>query len=172
MEARRKTIAPEPLEGEFGAEYLAWEVWDKPNYQRGPLWYAAMVLIGMLLLLYAVFSANFLFALIILMFGLILYLTTKTPPARIRAAITDDGILLGRMLYPYRDIGSFWMVYDPPAVKSLYLDFRNALQSQVVIDLEDSNPNMVRERLARFVREDVNRVDEPLSDMVGRFLKI
>lgn len=127
---------------------------------------------GLLLLLQAVFSANFLFALIILMFAVVLYLSTKTPPTRVVAAITDDGVVYGKAVYPYRDIQSFWMVYDPPSVKTLYLEFRSIMQPSVTIELEDSNPNAVREHLGRFVREDITKVDEPVSDAIGRILKI
>jgi hypothetical protein len=123
-------------------------------------------------LIYAVVSANFLFALIIIMFSLVTYLSSVSEPKQIRFAITDSGIVLGRSFYMYKDISRYWFIYEPPEVRSLYFEFKNSLRPRVTIDLGDTNPNQVRQVLGNFVREDFNEDDEPFADFVGRVLKI
>lgn len=153
-------------------EYFGWDFYEYPRYNRGRLWYALMMLGGLGLLIYAVASANFLFAFIIIMFALVLYLTTLSEPARIRCGITGFGIRVGESFYPYKAITRFWFVYEPPEVKNLYLELKNSVQGRLVIDLDGANPNEVRGVLGRFVREDLNEDDEPISDFIGRVLKI
>jgi len=151
---------------------MSWEFSDRPNYRRGRIWYVFMILAGLGLLLYALFSANFLFALIIVMFALVMYVSTIFEPTRMRFALTEDGLKIGESFIPYRDVDKFWFCYEPPVVKNLYLEFRSSLRPRLRIDLDDQNPNKVRESLAKYVREDLDQVDEPLSELIGRILKI
>lgn len=159
-------------EGEHGAVLMEWEFSDRPRYQRGRLWYSVMLVLGAGLLLYALVSANFLFALIVVMFALVIYVSTIFEPTSLRFSLTEDGIEISDSFIPYREVEKFWFFYEPPAVKNLYLEFKNAFRPRVRVDLGDQNPNRVRETLAKFVREDLEQIDEPLSDIIGRIFKI
>lgn len=158
--------------GVHGRVLLAWETVDRPRYERGRLWYAVMGLAGLALLLYAVITANFLFALIIIMFALVLYVSSLGEPRPVNMSITEDGVEIGQMFYPFREIDRFWFYYEPPEVKSLYLEFKNLIQPRLTVHLMDQNPNAVRGILSQFLKEDVSRTDEPLSEMIGRMFKI
>lgn len=153
-------------------EYLSWEVDEFPHYERGTVWYLVMIGGGILLLIYAVASANFLFALIILMFALILYLSSATKPRRVTFTIGDTGIRIGESFYAYGDIQHFWFIYEPPYVKDLHFGFRSAFRPRMTVELSDQNPNAVREVLQNFVLEDITQEEESLSDVLGRIFKI
>lgn len=161
--------SPEDVHGEI---MLAWEFYDRPRYNRGRWWYIFMILVGAALLVYALFSANFLFALIIVMGALVIYVSTIYEPKPIRFAITELGFEVGNRFLSFRDVRSFWFFYDPPTAKILYLDLSGLTESRVRVDLADQNPNEVRAVLARYLREDVTQVEEPLSDSLSRLLKI
>lgn len=158
--------------GDYSTEYASWKVLEYPKYDRGRAWYLTMGLLGGGLLIYSVVSANFLFALIIIMFALVTYLSSVSEPKQIKFAITDTGLRLGNSFYLYRDISRYWFIYEPPAVRTLYFEFKNTLRPRITVDLGPMNPNQVRQVLANFVREDFNEDDEPFSDFVGRVLKI
>jgi type IV secretory pathway VirB3-like protein len=158
--------------GMYGDEYLVWEVLERPKYERGRLWYLIAIAVAVGLLIYAVATANFLFALIIIMFALILYLSSVVDPRTVRVALTQAGVTVGERFHRYRDISRFWVVYQPPEVKTLYLDLKSGFNSCMPVHLGDVNPNQVRQILAHFVREDLDEDDEPVSDFIGRILKI
>ncbi len=153
-------------------EYLGWDFFEHKKYERGTLWYAGMSVAGLGLLIYAVVSANFLFAFIVILFALVTYLASLGDHSKSRFAVTEGGVRVGGRLYPFREIRRFWFIYEPPAVKSLYLETRSVVEPRLVIDLDEMNPNEVRTILARFVREDFSETDEPFSDYIGRILKI
>ena len=155
-----------------GRTLFEWSVPEYSRYERGKLWYAAAIAAGCLLLLYAFRTGNFLFAVIISMFGVIMFLNGVQEPRQVRFALTERGIIWGGKYHPYIDVKSFWIVYQPPEVKNLYLEFNSALSPRLQVPLLDENPLEVREALKKVVREDVTRVDEPLSDFLGRVLKI
>lgn len=173
MAAQKQEEIPQQNPAElYGEEFVGWDVPEYPRYKRGSLWYAGMSLAGIALLIYAVASANFLFALIIMMFALIVYLTSVVEPKVVRFAVTETGVRLGTSHRTFRDINRFWVVYQPPQVRSLYIEFKSAMRPRMIIDLRDMNPNEVRRVLGSFVAEDLSEDTEPLSDFIGRILKI
>jgi hypothetical protein len=159
-------------EGDHGAILLSWEFLERPRHERGRIWYSAMIAIGGGLLIYSLISANFLFALIIVMFSLVLYVSTIFEPSLVRITFSEDGVEIGDSFFPYRDIDKFWFYYEPPIARNLYLEFKSMLQPRLRVDLDEQNPNQVRQVLAQFVREDLERVEEPVSEMIGRIFKI
>ncbi len=140
-------------------EMISWEYPERPQYYRGPIWYTVMLFAGLGLLIYAVYSANFLFALIIIMFALVIYVTSTSNPAPSRFAITEDGLEIGTEFVRFRDINRFWFFYDPP-VKALYIDIKGNISGRRRIDLVDQDPNTVRDILGQFVVEDFEEDEE------------
>lgn len=151
---------------------VVWECYDRPHYERGPIWFAVAGIIGLGLLIYAVLSGNFLFAFIIILFALITYLSAQSEPVRLSCAVTGGGIQVGPEFYEFRNIRRFWFVYQPPEVTSLYFETGNWIHPRISVDLEGMNPNDVRTALGQFVKEDLNEDEEPLSDYLSRVLKI
>lgn len=169
---KNETIPLELAEGAFGPEHVGWEVKEYRRYERGRLWHLLMGLAGIGLLIYTVASANFLFALIIMMFALIIYITSVVEPRTVRFGVTETGVRFGRTVRQFRDANRFWMIYEPPSVKSLYIEFKGATTPRMVVDLGEMNPNQVRNVLGQFIREDLEEDVEPFSDFIGRILKI
>ena len=155
-----------------GQLLLTWEVDEYPRYDRGRTWYMVSLVLGALLLIYAVATGNFLFALIILMSALVIYLSTLGEPARMTVALTDAGVGVGEEFYPFKEIRRYWFIYDPPEVKNLYLDFKSPFRPRLAVALEDQNPNVVRTVLGQFVHEDFSEEEEPFTDFIGRIFKI
>ena len=150
---------------------MGWEFAAYPKYQRGRLWYAGAVAVGVGLLLYAVISGNFLFALFVLMFALVMYLTSTSHPPQVRVIFKEDSMAVGGHTYRYKDLKRFWIVYEPP-VKTLYVMTGDLLRPRLHVALEDQDPNVVRALLAPLVREELDDADEPWSDILGRLLKL
>lgn len=155
----------------YGKELIRWEVSDQSDHVRGALWYifAAAAAIGFLI--WAIATRNFLFAFIVIMFGVIIMTHRIRPSVRYEFVISELGIRLGSRFYPWKDIARFWIVYEPPDVKTLYFDF-GGLRPRLPVPLEDTDPNRVRKILLTVLTEDTARNEEPLSDWVARILKI
>ena len=163
---------PEQHKPEAAGSVVCWEIDETARYRRGRAWYVVMVLIGGGLLIYAVASGNFLFALLILMFALVIYLTSMKGSENTKVEISQDGIKVGDTFHPYRDVKRYWFVYDPPEVKSLYLDFRAVTKPLIALPLMDQNPNRIRQVLGQYVAEDFSEDEEPFMDFLGRILKL
>jgi len=156
----------------FGNSLISWEVDEHVRHNRTLAWYIIVAVIGVGLIVYALLTANFLFAVIILLFGVISYLAGLRDSERVQVHITDNGALFGAAFYPYKNIKDFAIIYEPPEVKVLYLDFHSGLHPMMSIPLEDTDPNHVRECLLPYVKEDLKRKEETLTDLVSRLYKL
>jgi len=98
-----------------------WAVKEYVQHQRERRWYWVMGILAAALLVYAVIAGNYLFALIIVLFGIILFLHDLLEPMEVGFAITSVGIILGKKFYRYSELKNFWFIYNPPEVKIFIL---------------------------------------------------
>jgi hypothetical protein len=157
---------------EFGDILVNWEVDEYPQHERSRMWYILAGVAGIGLIVYAVITSNFLFAIIILMIAVIMLLSMFLKPEKIPVVITTTGIVVGDMYYDYQSIRDFSIVYDPPDVKLLYLDFFAFSHPLLSVSLEDVDPNIIRENLLPFCLENLKRNQEDLTDVMRRLYKL
>jgi hypothetical protein len=167
MEANQKNTLTE-----YGKILAAWQVDEFPNHDRSRLWYVLGAIGAVALIIHAIFTANFLFAIIVLLGGLIILLSTFRAPEKLEVAITSTGIIVGDHYHPYKEIKDFSIAYEPPEVKLLYFDFVSSWSPLISIPLEDNDPNYLRECLLPFCLENLERTEETLTDYVKRLYKL
>ena len=159
-------------ETNLGQILQQWTIFEYEKHERRAAWYVLMAVLGVGLVVYALWSGNFLFALIIVLFAIILFLQSHQTPQEIVFQITDFGIVVGSRFYAYAELKDFYIVYNPPQVKTLFLTSKNLLQPLLRIPLLDANPIEVKHSLREFLTEDLEKEDEPLSEKIGRNLQI
>ncbi len=157
---------------DYGTPLLTWQVDEYQRMERSVRWYLVAGLISVALIVYAVATANFLFAVIILMAGVVTLVTSFTPPRRIDVVVTDQGVAIGSRFYEYKKIRDFSLAYQPPEVKILYLDFVSPLDPLLSVPLEETDPNEVRDALLGYCRENLDRTEETLTDRLRRVYKL
>jgi hypothetical protein len=157
---------------DVGNEILSWETWEFPPMERSRRWYVIASTVGLFLLLYALFTANFVFGIIILMFAVITILRDLKRPSRVPVYLTTSGLVFGNEYFRYEDIRDFSLSYEPPVVKNLYVTFHGRLRPMLSIDIEEMNPNEVRQALLPFAYENLEREGESLTDILRRVYKL
>ncbi len=145
-----------------------WTILQYDKHNRGTGWYILMLSLGLFLVLYGVISGNFLFALIVILFAIIIFLQSHQEPPQIPFLITDMGVVVGGRFYEYSEFDEFYIIYKPPHVKTLFLTTKSVLQPMLRIPLLDVNPIEVKHSLREFLPEDFEKEDEPLSDKAAR----
>lgn len=160
------------IPSEYGVLMLSWKVDEYPHHERSTRWYVVTGGISLALIVYAILTANFLFALIILMMDIIFLLSIFKKPDQMQVAITTTGVIIGEAYHAYLAIKDFSLVYEPPHVKTLYFDFQSPWRPMISIPLEDVDPNEVRKVLTNFCIENLQRTDETLTDILRRMYKL
>jgi len=167
----------EPVEAEdehidAGDGIFSWEAWEFLPHERSKLWYVVAAIVSVLLIVYAVWTTNYMFAIIILMIGIIFLVGNLRKPKRIHYHVTTLGIVANDKFYAYEEIKDFSLIYAPPYIKWLYVDFHRAWLPMLTIPLEDADPNEVRDAMLPYAFENIEREEETLTDMVRRLYKL
>ncbi|KKW41550.1 MAG: hypothetical protein UY92_C0016G0005 [Candidatus Magasanikbacteria bacterium GW2011_GWA2_56_11] len=149
-----------------------WEVAEYERHERGTRWYVIMTLLGGLLVGYAIFTGNFLFALVIVLFAIIIFLQSHQDPHIVEFKITDLGIIISSRFYPYSELADFYLIYNPPAVKMLFIEPESSLRPRIRVPLLNLDPNEIRFTLRQYLSENLEKEEEPFSDKVAREWKL
>jgi hypothetical protein len=155
----------------LGTISYQWVINEYNQYRHSGLWYIAMIVLAILLLIYALYTGNNSFVIIIVLFGVIIYLHEQQRPLELNVALTDAGVLVGKKMYRYSEFDSFWVIYEPNAVKSLYFIVNGVVKNRLAVPLGEMDPRPIRRFLSQFIVENTTE-EEPLSDKLTRLFKI
>lgn len=150
-------------------------VWEAPafeRYYRGPIWYFVMAIVTVFLVAYAIWTANFLFAFIIVLGAILILLMGGRDPSRILVQIGENGIVYDGKLILFQDINNFAIVYQPPHIKKLYIESNAFTTPRLNIQLADEDPIAIRLFLRRYLNENFDLQYEPFSDTLARLLRL
>ena len=173
MPEQKKQEAPASTGVERGRILHQWVFPEYDRHNRSALWYVLAFGIGGALIAYALKDGNPLFALIILLLALILFTHHRQAPMQLNFTLFETGIQVGDTFFLFREIDSFWVIYEPPVVKRLYLLPKNrSLRGEISIPLLDQNPVELRRMLLEYLKEDLDRDEETHNDKLGRLLKL
>lgn len=158
-------------ESEFGKVFFEWKIPEFTKHQRSRRWYMVMILLAGILIIYSIFTANFLFALIIILGVFIIFLRDYSESKDLNFQITEDGLVIGNQFYYYKILSAFYIIYDPPVVKKLFFTLKS-VAPDFSIPLNDMNPLLIRKRLLEYLDEDLDKENQTLDDQLESILKL
>ncbi len=164
---------PQADENQLGFEIISWETPEYHTHDRATWWYVIYAIIAIALIVYALYTNNFLFAIILVVGSFVIILNDARTPQNVIISLTTEGIIVGHRFYDYDEIKHFSIIYKPTQnLKKLYIQFKALTKQRLSIALHDTNPLFIREHLVKYVPEDLERTDEPLSEFISRVLKL
>lgn len=156
-----------------------WVIKEYTQHVRGQAWFVVSGLVALVLIVLSLWTPNFiferpnfLFAEIIVLAAVVVMLWHHREPPNLAVVLFEDGVAIGETFFPYRELGQFWIIYEPPHVKTLYFHFRSTIRPRLPIPLEDENPLDIRQILLQYLPEDLERESEPTSDALSRILRL
>lgn len=158
---------------DYGDQIISWKIPEFDKHKRELGWYIVASIIAILLLIYSFFSSNFLFAVIIIIATLVIILHDGREPMMISFSITDEGVIVGKKFHDFDELKDFSIVYKPRQnIKNLYFEFKNVIRPRLSIPLVKMNPLPIRKILLKYLPEDLERTDQPLSEFFGKLFKL
>ncbi|GEM_PF-4026189 len=160
-----------------------WSFEEFEHHHHSIVW---KVIVAVLLLTGIGLSAwqrNITLSFLLLSVGVVLIAREFQGPEMMRVLIREGALELlfedhhneGRSattVIPWEQFRHFWMIYQPPDVRYMYFHFTSALQPRLKIPLVEENPVEIRETLRRFLEEDLENTNEPITDALARVFKI
>jgi hypothetical protein len=154
-------------------EIISWEIPEYEKHSRTKSWYLFFGLIAVAFFIYALASANFLFAVIVVIAAFVLIMNDARSPRSVMISVTSEGIMVGRKFYDYDELQNFSIVYKPNYdIKQVYFQFKNRAKRHLSVPLLDVNPLFLRENLLNYLLEDLERTDQTSTEAISKFLKL
>lgn len=110
---------------------------SSPAYRasRKPLaWYIIMAVILLVFVSWGILTESYIVSATFLILGGVYFLLQRHEAPFLEVEIGDLGIRFGKDFYPYSEINSFWIYYDPPALAALNFLVKRKVMSQITID--------------------------------------
>ncbi|MFH0928671.1 MAG: hypothetical protein V1821_04335 [bacterium] len=150
--------------------YFAWEVEALEVEKRSKVWWTVTILVVLGLFGYALISANFAFAVMLVMLIVVFVLIQQRQEKMHQVVVADQGILVNTTLFPYRNIREFFIAED---LGHLYLTLNRAFGSCVHVGISpDVDLGELRMTLREHAVENAAKHEEPLIDLIARKLKL
>ncbi|MFA5131459.1 MAG: hypothetical protein WC467_03460 [Patescibacteria group bacterium] len=166
-------------------KYLQWQVPEYRIPQRSRNWYliaSAFLVICIFFSFFTItrwhlaflgYNSNFLFVLIIIIAGAIMYTNERHEPLMVNFEIGPEGVRIGSHFYDYDDLKNFCVLYKPKqSIKNLYFEFKTTSRPRLSIPLRRMDALTVRNFLVRYLDEDLDRSNPPLSEQLTKLLKL
>jgi len=156
----------------LGKVIFQWKLKEFEKYEKNRRWYLTMGILAILFVIFGLYTANYLFVLIVVLFAIIISLHDIQEPEELSFALTETGIVLGNKYYRYSELENFWFIYKPPEVKTLYFTLEDSIKHRLQVPLLDNDPRPIRKHLLQYIEEDFEQEEEPFSDRFGRLFRL
>ncbi|MFZ4648760.1 MAG: hypothetical protein ACOYMB_03980 [Patescibacteria group bacterium] len=164
---------------------ISWKIPNREKPERGRNWYIlAGIFIAICLFIsffeiksyrpvFMGYNSNFLFVVIIALAGIVMFINERNDPAEIEFSADGDGLKIGEKFYDYDVVKDFSVLYKPKeGLAKLYFEFKNPIQPRLSLDLNEQNPITARNFFLRYLKEDLDRLNEPLSEQLTKVLRL
>ena len=147
--------------------FFSWFAQEYDSNPKSKNWYiVAGFLIGVSSLV-AFFFQNILFAVILIMSGVMFVWMSLRPPLEQEIIITDHGIIMGANMFLYRDFDHFWLNENEVGTKKLFLARANGIVTLIPVS-DDVDPVELNDFLQTVLREEP--IAEPMMEILLRKL--
>ncbi len=149
---------------------LSWQAPEFVYYEKDTKWFVGLGAIAGLLMLYFLFTKNFMTVLLFLILTLVTISYALKRPAMIDITVTKRGFYIAKKFYPFKHLESFHILYEPPEVKILNLKSKRSFLPYITIPLGKQNPLEVKKVLDKYLIEELDK-EESFIDILARRLR-
>jgi len=149
---------------------LTWSAPARPAHTRDKRWYIVAGSIATLLVIYALYTQAWTFAIVIALLG-VMYgiLHGKNHPLH-SIRITEKALYWDIKTISWDELDGFWMLQGPDYVE-LHIEFKQKGKERLVIQTENIPPQEIAAVLSRFIPGQTDR-HEKLLDYIIRICKL
>ncbi len=133
-------------------QIYSWTTKEFEHYQKGIGWYFTLSILAFFMIVYEIYLHDY-FAAITFFFILIaIYFFSRILPREIIVTITNKGLNIGDVNYPYTSLKRFWIVEHSRA-KHVTLETTAYLNRFIILPLNEENPEIISGILKEFLHE-------------------
>lgn len=142
---------------------IEWQTQEYDYLKKDTIWYLVVVGIGLLLILFALWQRNFLFAVFILFAVLTVIIWNKQKPRKIKCVLDEKGIKINNKFYDLEDFSGFDLFEG-----LLVLKKSGYLGRYLKIKITDNVGDKIKKQLQKKLSE--VEYEESIIDIIGDYL--
>ncbi|OGN05510.1 MAG: hypothetical protein A3B99_03105 [Candidatus Yanofskybacteria bacterium RIFCSPHIGHO2_02_FULL_44_12b] len=143
--------------------------WEAPSFYYNPQKkYLSMIIMGLVAAgggLW-IFQKDSLSAIFLMMTSLMFILYANKKPTVSQIIVNDTGVSVADTHYPYRDLKSFWIDYNPGGNKELSLESKKWYLPYVKVSIAQKDPIEIRSLMLSFIPE--KQHEASIADLIAR----
>ena len=143
---------------------ISWRALEYKRKDKTADWYWAVGLIALAIVITSLMLHNFLFAILIIISTGILMSFSIIAPKTINISINQKGVTVGREMYPFATLESFWVESQDEENLKILFRSKKLIMPLIAIPLEELHHLDVREFLLQYLPE--AEMHEPLSQKI------
>ncbi len=147
---------------------LKWEAFEYEYIPKSNNWFWSVGIIAAGAALASALLGNMLFAILVMIATLTIILYGVKKPKKVMFSFTGRGLQIDNRLFPYENLRSFWIHYEPPVKKNITIEPKKLFMPTLLIPLGDADPNIIREHLLKFLKEE--RHEESITQTISHLL--
>lgn len=150
-------------------EKIVWKGYEFEYKEKTADWFWAVSIIIISIASIAIIYNNYLFALFIVLAGIISLMTSKKEPSYRIYRLDNKGLSIGNRLYPYKELKSFYIVDGAFTAPKLLLRSTGTLSQILVIPIETDmvNSETIKQFLVDYLPEE--DLHEPIPHKIMEF---
>lgn len=149
---------------------MHWRAPEFEIFERDKKWYILILTLLIGIVTYAIFVNSLIMSITFILIGVVGYMYINKEPRTLDFIITKDGIVAGREIYPFDNLKSFWIFYEPHDIRVISLHTESYLSPYVHIPIPDEDPVKIREVLLGNIPEEKH---EPgIIELLDRILRL
>ena len=150
MESESPEVIAEPQQ----LKSITWEAPEHHHVEKSPEWFAVVGILTLAATAGAFMVGNLLFAVLLLLMGLVASLATLRTPEIIPYAVTARGVRVDDRLYPYTTLESYYIEEDDPKGPQLLIKGERLIMPLIVIPLPEEEVDEVEDLISQKLPEE------------------
>ncbi len=134
---------------------ISWEAQEFRHYEKNIGWYVTLLAVAVLVVAFFIIQKDIFAAVTMAILSVLIILFSRHKPERVNIELTNKGIHVANLFYPYKQIKHFWVVHNQHH-KSVNLETTAYLNNIIILELEDQDPETVKTFLNQFLPEHEN----------------
>ncbi len=152
--------------------HLEWSTFEYHYHEKSADWFWAVGIIAISIAATSLILGNILFAIFIVVAAFALCIVATKKPHLMECRITDRGVILNNMMYPYETIESFWVedhthlaeLHNIHHTPKMFIKSKRFFMPYIIVPIDSFPPETVRDVLFNFLPEEEHM--EPLSQKI------
>jgi len=145
---------------------IKWIGYEYEHTDKSTDWFWAVGIISICTAVISIIYDNTLFGIFLILSGIMVMILAKRPPEIVEYALTPKGLMVGKTIYLYKHLHSFWVDTHIKAHPELLIKTKKNLARLFIVPIQKGtgDPHEIRDYLLQVLPEE--HMEEPLSHRI------